>query len=44
LSLVELHASRRAAARFRARWGVLLARDLRRRVVERVRHDMGADP
>ena len=29
--------SRRARARFAARWGVLLARDLRRRAVERVR-------
>jgi lysophospholipase L1-like esterase len=33
-SLVEVYDSRRAAARFRARWGVLLARDLRRRAVE----------
>jgi lysophospholipase L1-like esterase len=36
-SLVEVHGSRRARARFAARWGVLLAGDLRRRVVERVR-------
>jgi hypothetical protein len=36
-SLVEVHDSRRARARFAARWGVLLARDVRRRTVERVR-------
>ena len=36
-SLVEVHRSRRARARFAARRGVLLARDLRRRGVERVR-------
>jgi lysophospholipase L1-like esterase len=36
-SLIEVYDSRRAIARFRARSGVLLARDLRRRVVERVR-------
>jgi lysophospholipase L1-like esterase len=36
-SLIEVYDSRRAIARFRARWGVLLARDLQRRVVERVR-------
>jgi hypothetical protein len=36
-SLVEVHRSRRARARFAARWGVLLAGDLRRRAVERVR-------
>ncbi|HEY7618332.1 MAG TPA: GDSL-type esterase/lipase family protein [Solirubrobacteraceae bacterium] len=36
-SLVEVYDSRRAVARFRARWGVLLARDLRRRMVEHVR-------
>ena len=36
-SLVEVHGSRRARARFAARWGVLLAGDLRRRGVERVR-------
>jgi lysophospholipase L1-like esterase len=36
-SLVEVHRSRRARARFAARWGVLLAGDLRRRTVERVR-------
>jgi lysophospholipase L1-like esterase len=33
-SLVEVYESRRAEARFRARWSVLLARDLRRRAVE----------
>jgi lysophospholipase L1-like esterase len=36
-SLVEVHASRRARARFAARWGVLLAGDLRRRTIERLR-------
>ena len=36
-SLIEIHDSRRARARFTARWGVLLARDVRRRAVERVR-------
>jgi hypothetical protein len=36
-TLVEVHRSRRARARFAARWGVLLTRDLRRRAVERVR-------
>ena len=36
-SLIEIHGSRRARARFAARWGVLLTRDLRRRAVERVR-------
>jgi lysophospholipase L1-like esterase len=35
-ALVEIHGSRRARARFAARWGVLLAGDLRRRAVERV--------
>lgn len=35
-SLVEIHRSRRARARFAARLGVLLAGDLRRRAVERV--------
>jgi hypothetical protein len=35
-SLVEVYDSRRAQARFRARWGVLLARDLRRRGLERL--------
>jgi lysophospholipase L1-like esterase len=35
-SRVEVHASRRARTRFAARWGVLLAGDLRRRAVERV--------
>jgi lysophospholipase L1-like esterase len=35
--LIEVHDSRRARARFAARWGVLLAGDLRRRAVERVR-------
>jgi lysophospholipase L1-like esterase len=34
--LIEIHDSRRARARFTARWGVLLAGDLRRRGVERV--------
>jgi lysophospholipase L1-like esterase len=36
-SLIEIHGSRRARARFAARWGVMLAGDLRRRGVERVR-------
>jgi hypothetical protein len=36
-ALIEIHRSRRARARFAARWGVLLTRDLRRRAVERVR-------
>jgi len=36
-SLIEIHGSRRAQARFAARWGVMLAGDLRRRGVERVR-------
>ena len=36
-SLIEVYGSRRARARFAARWGVMLARDLRRRGVERVR-------
>jgi hypothetical protein len=36
-ALIEVHHSRRARARFAARWGVLLTRDLRRRAVERVR-------
>jgi lysophospholipase L1-like esterase len=36
-SLIEVHDSRRARARFAARWGVLLAGDLRRRAVERIR-------
>jgi hypothetical protein len=36
-SLIEVHDSRRARARFTARWSVLLARDVRRRAVERVR-------
>ena len=36
-ALIEVHRSRRARARFAARWGVLLTRDLRRRAVERVR-------
>jgi hypothetical protein len=35
-TLVEVHRSRRARARFAARWGVLLAADVRRRAVERV--------
>jgi lysophospholipase L1-like esterase len=33
----EVHDSRHANARFRARWGVMLAADLRRRATERVR-------
>jgi hypothetical protein len=36
-SLIEVHGSRRARARFAARWGVMLAGDLRRRGLERVR-------
>jgi lysophospholipase L1-like esterase len=36
-SLIEVYDSRRARARFGARWAVLLARDLRRRALERVR-------
>jgi lysophospholipase L1-like esterase len=36
-ALVEVHRSGRAHARFTARWGVLLASDLRRRAAERVR-------
>ena len=36
-SLIEIYESRRARARFTARWGVMLAGDLRRRAVERVR-------
>jgi hypothetical protein len=36
-ALAEIYDSRRARARFRARWSVLLARDLGRRAVERVR-------
>jgi lysophospholipase L1-like esterase len=36
-SLIEVYDSRRARARFGARWTVLLARDLRRRALERVR-------
>ena len=35
-SLIEVHRSRRARARFAARWGVMLAGDLRRRGVERM--------
>jgi hypothetical protein len=34
-SLADVHRSRRARARFAARWGVLLAGDLRRRALER---------
>jgi lysophospholipase L1-like esterase len=34
---VEVFDSRRAHARFNARWGALLAKDLRRRAIERVR-------
>jgi lysophospholipase L1-like esterase len=41
---IDVHRSRRAHARFAARWGVLLAADLRRRAVEGVRHRMGAAP
>jgi lysophospholipase L1-like esterase len=36
-SRAEVYDSRRAQARFNARWGVLLARDLGRRAIERVR-------
>jgi lysophospholipase L1-like esterase len=36
-TLIEIHDSRRARARFSARWAVLLAADLRRRAFERVR-------
>jgi lysophospholipase L1-like esterase len=36
-SLAEVYDSRRAQARFGARWSVLLARDLGRRAIERVR-------
>jgi lysophospholipase L1-like esterase len=36
-ALVEIHRSRRARARFAGRFGAMLAADLRRRVVERVR-------
>ena len=36
-SLADVYDSRRAQARFTARWGALLARDLGRRAVERVR-------
>jgi lysophospholipase L1-like esterase len=36
-AVVEIHRSRRAQARFAARFGVMLASDLRRRAVERVR-------
>jgi lysophospholipase L1-like esterase len=36
-SSVEVFDSRRAYARFTARWGALLAKDLRRRAIERVR-------
>jgi hypothetical protein len=36
-SLVEVHESLRAKARFGARYGALLASDVRRRVVERRR-------
>jgi len=32
--LIEVYDSRRANARFQARWGILLARDLRRRALE----------
>ena len=43
-TLVEVYDSRRARARFQARWGVMLGRDLRRRATERVRHRLGAGP
>ncbi|MEN3281572.1 MAG: hypothetical protein V7607_2712 [Solirubrobacteraceae bacterium] len=36
-SLAEVYDSRRARARFGARWGALLAKDVRRRAIERVR-------
>jgi lysophospholipase L1-like esterase len=36
-ALVEIHRSRRARARFATRWGLLLARDVRRRGAERMR-------
>jgi lysophospholipase L1-like esterase len=36
-SLADVYDSRRAQARFQARWGALLARDLARRAIERVR-------
>ena len=36
-ALIERHRSRRARARFAARYGVLLAGDLRRRAAERAR-------
>jgi len=36
-SLADVYSSRRARARFGARWGALLAKDLRRRAIERVR-------
>jgi hypothetical protein len=36
-TLADVYDSRRAQARFTARWGVLLARDLGRRAIERVR-------
>jgi len=36
-SSVEIYTSGRARARFGARWGALLAKDVRRRAVERVR-------
>jgi hypothetical protein len=36
-SLIEVYGSRRARARFAARWGVMLLRDLRRRGLERLR-------
>jgi lysophospholipase L1-like esterase len=39
---IEVHDSRRAQARFIARWSVLLAGDLRRRAMERVRPPDGS--
>jgi lysophospholipase L1-like esterase len=36
-SLADVYDSRRAQARFHARWGTLLARDLGRRAIERIR-------
>jgi lysophospholipase L1-like esterase len=36
-SLADVYTSRRARARFAARWGALLGKDLRRRAIERVR-------
>ncbi|MGZ6694695.1 MAG: hypothetical protein ACXVFL_03540, partial [Solirubrobacteraceae bacterium] len=41
-SIVVVEGSRRARARFGARYGVLLAQDVRRRLVERVRGGVSA--